>query len=177
MITILILTIIIILLITTLCVLLHKYLVLKNEYELDKSDMLFHKNKISMIEYNIREAKEKKVDSMLSAFTLGLYSTFITEIRLGDIVATDQATVLALLEQLSTDGRILTTYIKEMRDYISETAIAVVATPSYTCPKCKEEQSPDENSDFKNLIPLNMVETFFDLCALRELKARKAIMS
>ena len=124
-----------------------------------------------------REAKEKKVDSMLSAFTLGLYSTFITEIRLGDIVATDQATVLALLEQLSTDGRILTTYIKEMRDYISETAIAVVATPSYTCPKCKEEQSPDENSDFKNLIPLNMVETFFDLCALRELKARKAIMS
>ena len=64
-----------------------------------------------------------------------------------------------------------------MRDYISETAIAVVATPSYTCPKCKEEQSPDENSDFKNLIPLNMVETFFDLCALRELKARKAIMS
>lgn len=58
MITILILTIIIILLITTLCVLLHKYLVLKNEYELDKSDMLFHKNKISMIEYTYRKFKE-----------------------------------------------------------------------------------------------------------------------
>ena len=51
--------VLILLFLFTICVtLIYKYIKLKTEYELDKSDMLNHKNKVSMVEYMYRQFRE-----------------------------------------------------------------------------------------------------------------------
>ena len=125
-----------------------------------------------------QEAKDKKVDEMLSTFVLGLYSTFITEIENvneGKKVV-DKATIINLLELFSGDRVILKDYIPKITKFITDTAVAIVATPTFVCPKCNANQAVSENPAFKELIPLNIIESFFDLSTLRGAKLRSIDM-
>ena len=127
-----------------------------------------------------QETKNKKVDEMLSTFILGLYSTFITQIEIeyaneGKRVI-DKPTIINLLEAFSGDRAILKEYIPKITKFITDTAVAIVATPTFICPKCKANQAVSENPAFRELIPLNIIESFFDLSTLRGAKLRSIDM-
>ena len=60
-----------------------------------------------------------------------------------------------------------------LKNYLDEYAIAIVGTPNYICPACKEPQKKVKEGDtnpFRNIIPMNVLENFFDLSSLVELK-------
>lgn len=124
-----------------------------------------------------KESKNKKVEDMLSTYLLGIYNTFVYKISTSNDgvvhTVTDETTIDNILEVMSTDRTMLTEYIDKVAEFITHAAIAVVGIPAYECPKCKAIQDDSKaNEDLRSIIPLNMVENFFDLSALRGVKRR-----
>jgi hypothetical protein len=121
------------------------------------------------------EVKNKKISDVLSAVVLGVYNTYITKTELEDgSVVTDKATLNSILDLLSSDEKILNTFIDEIKKYIDVKAISVIATPAYVCPKCKADNvNTTANKAFEEFLPVNVLEHFFDLGALRTSKIRR----
>ena len=124
-----------------------------------------------------KESKNKKVEDMLSTYLLGIYNTFVYKISTANDgvvhTVTDETTIDNILEVMSTDRTMLTEYVDKVAEFITNAAIAVVGIPTYECPKCKAIQEDSKaNEDLRSIIPLNMVENFFDLSALRGVKRR-----
>ena len=119
------------------------------------------------------EVKNNKVNEILMSVIFGIYNVFVSEINDNGGVVTDRDTIDEILAVLSSDYDLFNTFMKEVENYITESAIAIVATQNYTCPKCKAEQtSKAVDKRFEEFIPLNILETFFDLSVLRLNKSR-----
>ncbi len=115
------------------------------------------------------EEKDKKLRDTLSAVVLGVYNIYVTKLTAEDgSTVVDRVTINEVIDLLSGDEAILTTYIKEIREYINKKVISIIATANYICPTCKEEQKDKgETGTFKEFLPINVIEHFFDLVALR----------
>ena len=110
--------------------------------------------------------KNNKVSDILKSVIFGTYNTYIAKIETNGMTVVDSETIADILDNISNNDKGYDYYIKTIKSYITDTAIAVVATPNYTCPSCSELQSKDEGP-FKELVPLNILESFFYLCVLR----------
>jgi len=119
------------------------------------------------------EIKNNKVRDTLNAVILGIYNVYIKKITHSDgSTVEDRETIDRVLDSISSDSSILTGYLDYIKSYIDKTAIAIVATPNYTCPACAaKEQDADQaeikKGAFKEFLPINVLEHFFDLSALR----------
>lgn len=121
-------------------------------------------------EQDSAEIKNMKVNDILLSIVLGIYNIFVSEIKSNQYDINDIETITSVLEILSADNKLFETFNKEVSKYISDAVIAVVATPNFECPVCKQESQTDStvvNKAFKELIPLNVLETFFALSVLR----------
>lgn len=120
-----------------------------------------------------QEVKNNKVNEILMSVIFGIYNVFVTEINENGAIISDRDTIDEILSVISSDYELFNTFIKEVENYITQSAIAIVATQNYTCPKCKAEQtSKAVGQRFEEFIPLNILETFFDLSVLRLNKLR-----
>lgn len=115
-----------------------------------------------------KEQKNAKVNNLSNASVLGIYNTFVKGFKLptGESI-TDTSTFKEILSDLSLDDTAFTEFINKLSEYISDSPIAVVATPTYICPKCNKEQKEGATGAFKEFIPLDVVSHFFVLCGLR----------
>lgn len=121
------------------------------------------------------ETKQEKLKNIIYTCSLGSNNTFIKNIKLPDGKAiTEEQHILDALSNLSLDEKASEEIHFGIRNYINESVIAIIATPAYDCPICGEpnENNIPTNKAFKDLVPLNMIETFFVLSALRIQKAR-----
>lgn len=119
------------------------------------------------------EVKNNKVNEILMSVIFGIYNVFVTEINDQGSIINDKDTINDILGVISSDYDLFKTFIKEVENYITKSAIAIVATQNYTCPKCKTDQtSASVDKRFEEFIPLNILETFFDLSVLRLNKIR-----
>lgn len=119
------------------------------------------------------ETKNTKTNNFLLSYLLGIYNSYIYKLKMDEFVVEDEPTKNSILEMLSMDTGVVETYIEKIKEYISNSTVSIVATPVYTCPNCKKEQGK-EMEGFKGLIPLNVVENFFDHSALRLHRIRQA---
>lgn len=126
------------------------------------------------------EGKNRKVLEMMYTMVLGLYATYIKSISIkdSDVEIEEYSDILDTLHSLSSDQIVIDSVITGVKNFINKTTIAVVAIPNYTCPTCNTEQSDSDNElthhdDFKELIPLNVLESFFDLCVMRLARTRQ----
>lgn len=120
--------------------------------------------------------KNAKIDEIVSANALGIYNAFVKKIAIGDEIASDTTTVTEILEMFTNDEKLFESIMDVLKEYISLSPIALPAIANYNCPNCKKDQNiAMAGTHFKELIPLNPVETFFDLSALRVQKVRKSI--
>lgn len=123
------------------------------------------------------EVKNSKVNDILMTVILGIYNVFVKKIETNGSIVEDRETITEVLTVLSNDNEAFKSFINEVKKFISRSAIAIVATPNYECPKCKAEQTDSNlNKAFKELIPLNVLESFFDLSVLRINKVRNKSM-
>lgn len=121
------------------------------------------------------EKKNEKIMDMLSTKLLGVYNTYVKEIKIQDIVVKDQETIEETLATIGVEEKILESFFKAVAKYITESAIAIVAIPSYTCPKCGINHAEGKEGPFKSFIPLNLVEHFFVLSAFRLNRTRQMV--
>lgn len=121
------------------------------------------------------ERKNMAVNEILTASILGIYNVFVDEIMVvgpnGDEVIGEED-IDESLTVLSSDNEVYVQFISKIRDFISESPIAVVGTPNFVCPDCGTEQHESINDVFNEIIPLNLLETFFALSTLRLTETR-----
>jgi len=126
------------------------------------------------------EDKENIVARTTTAVVLSIYNTFVDKIEFEDgSYITDKDDIIANLEVLSGDNDIISNFITDVKNYINDNTIAIVGIPNYTCPACSEEQNKDDivNERFKEFIPINVIENFFALSALKTSKIEQRRIS
>lgn len=114
--------------------------------------------------------KNNKIETLVLTIYLGIYNAYVKHIKTNDDgrIYKDQDSIDTMLDRLSEVEDTIKPFINGVSEYISNSAVAVVATPAYECPDCKKSDKLDYSSKygFDNLIPLNMIYLFFALSAL-----------
>lgn len=110
--------------------------------------------------------KNSKVSDILKSVIFGIYNTYISKLETNGVSVVDNETITSILDSISNNKDGYDVYIKAIKKFISNTTIALVATPNYECPECSKLQN-EEDGPFKELVPLNIIESFFHLCVLR----------
>jgi hypothetical protein len=126
-------------------------------------------------EADTAELKHNKIQELVASVVLTTYSCYVKNIASGEVSADDRYSINEILSILSTDDKVYNTFMEQIPNYISKAVIAIVATPNYICPTCNSNQneiSGVSNPNFKEHIPLNMLEYFFGLSALRTAKTQ-----
>lgn len=119
-----------------------------------------------------KEQRNTKINDLALSGVLGIYNVFVKEIFVGDIGVTDYEAIMDMLSTISSDDKAFLGFITKIEEFITTSALAIVATPSYTCPTCNKHQTEGKKGRFKEFIPFNIVEHFFVLCALRAEKTQ-----
>lgn len=118
--------------------------------------------------------KQSKINDATMAARMNMYNSYIVKIETSDgskFVTSEQ--IVELLNVVSMNDNIYIELAKAIQKHIDESAIAIIATPNYTCPKCKEVQKNTGVGAFKEFIPLNLLESFFDLSDQRMKSIRR----
>jgi len=114
------------------------------------------------------EKKNKLIDDIVSKVLLGIYLAFIEKIEFADgSYIVDLATLEANLNHMSRDVELMDKFLVDIKNYINDNTLAVVAIPDYTCPTCEKEQNHNDDSVFSKFIAIDMIQHFFDLSALK----------
>ena len=127
---------------------------------------------IAIVEETVGDDTEKpteeRINKIVLSMVLGIYNIFITQVEYDDgSVVVDRATLNELVNAMSADDELLANTLEEIKKFISDYVIAIVGTPNYVCPNCGEIQKEvTDNRPFRNIIPENILENFFDLSAL-----------
>lgn len=137
-------------------------------------DLLVEENDKNLIANKDTNIKNQRLLDLVYASKVGLYRSFIKSIRVNDnIVSEDQDTIDNFIDIMSASQDIVTKLFDHMTKYKNDTTIALIATPAYTCPNCKHYNSAtDPVKDFEQLVPLDIISVFFDLCDIRQEKHR-----
>ena len=114
-------------------------------------------------EKNIRVRKTSKMT------LLNVYKHYIKAISLEDGTTVDEESDISdLLEIITVDKTAFKEILDAVKSYIENNIIALVAIPNFKCPECQALQVEESNNKtFKDLIPINVLELFFDLSTLK----------
>lgn len=135
-------------------------------------DMLVDECEKCLIGNTDQDAKNQKILELVYASKIGLYRSFIKKIKVNDnIVADDRETIDNFIDIMSGSNETVTAVFEHLTKIKNETTIALIATPSYTCPVCKKATKSDNpTKGFEQLIPLDIVSVFFALSGIRQAK-------
>jgi hypothetical protein len=137
---------------------------------------------INTIEENYGKAliqdETKRDDYLISqgkATVMRQYAHFVESIEVAGDVYDDTETLEDVLNDLTASDKIRTAFMDKIAEYVADSTVSMIAIPTYTCPSCGGNQSPAKtHSAFSNLIPLDIIPTFFTLllAKLRKIEAR-----
>lgn len=120
--------------------------------------------KLTIDEKNIR------INAASKMVLLSMYNHYIESIALPDgTTVTDRKSIDEILEILVSDKVAYNKTLEDVKEYIDDNIISVVAIPNYKCPSCSaiQKEKGEEDKPFNDLIPINIFESFFDLCILK----------
>jgi uncharacterized protein YnzC (UPF0291/DUF896 family) len=122
--------------------------------------------------------KREKASKILRSNYLSSFLSYVKDIEqvsdeTGDSISTTivkndkYVTIKGFLEDMSPKENIIDAIETGIRDYISNSTVAIVGLPNYVCPTCQALQQEKMNRDFDNIIPLDMMKLFFILSQIR----------
>jgi hypothetical protein len=112
--------------------------------------------------------KNKLIVNYGQASAMRQYAHWIDSIEYDTNVINDVETIEGILDVLSADDEIRTEFIKGVSDYINHSTVSVIGIPVYDCPNCSAvQENPIKLPDYKNIIPLDVVQLFFALLTQR----------
>lgn len=121
------------------------------------------------------EAEERNllIQERCRAAWMRQYQAWVKEIKIGSNTISDPSTVAEALSRLSAQDEVRERFMEEVDKYIDRSCISVIGIPAYTCPKCGKDHGPTEHKEgFTNIIPIDMVKTFFILNVQKVLSIR-----
>lgn len=119
------------------------------------------------------------IDQSSRAMKLCQWAHFISAIEFGQLtnpsgpsssLINDRDTIVQALATLSSTDSISEKIIDEIKRYVEDSTIAIMAIPAYNCPVCdkpQEEATQDKYPRFAAYIPLDILQVFFGLLARR----------
>ena len=114
------------------------------------------------------EDKSELVDNRSKLAALNMYAHYFTKIDSEGGLVDEQAEIRDLLEVFTGDDTLFTDIMDKVKDYIRESIVATVGIPNYICPGCKKAQETlQQDGPFKEIIPINLLESFFVLRTLK----------
>jgi len=124
------------------------------------------------------DEREAIINTIASAMVMGVYNIYIDEIVFEDGSSIkNRVDIDDSLTMLSNSNDLVKVFIDGVKEYINSNNISVIGIPNYTCPACQEAQVKEGKDNFKEIIPINVLESFFDLCVLRIIKVRDTNIS
>lgn len=125
-----------------------------------------------------KDAKDDRRNEVISNFAnsvaLGQYSHFIESITVDGAPHTDKSTIEYHLKSLTTDPELYAAIVTEIRKFIHTSTISMIAIPVYHCTNCGSlQESVDPDHTYRDVIPIDMVQLFFDLRALFVTRAQR----
>ena len=111
--------------------------------------------------------KEILIQTHSQAAALRQYTHWVNSIEVETNIINDVETLQSILNTFSADTVISESFFNEVGKYINESTVAVVGIPVYDCPKCNSSQETNEYPKFTNIIPIDVVQVFFDLITQR----------
>ena len=110
--------------------------------------------------------KEQMVSYVTYIMKMVSYNSFVKSLEVeGEELVERELLSQALATTNKDDDESINKFIRNILKFIEDASIAIVAIPSFTCPKCKADQHSHGNAAFKELIPIAMETLFFDQAA------------
>lgn len=114
----------------------------------------------------IREEKERDEYLIKQAKTTVMrqYAHFVKSITYLDNEYTDRETIESIISDVSSSDELRKRFQDEIKDFIDDSTVALIAIPTYKCPSCgKEQREAREGKHMLGLIPIEVMSNFFTL--------------
>jgi hypothetical protein len=124
---------------------------------------------VSTVEDSLTDMPEEQRDDYITkrgqATAMRQFGHYISEVELSnDNVINDTETIEKLLDALSSDDNIRTTFRTEVVKYINDTTLSVIGIPVYECSNCGGLNNSDHGiPSMSEVIPLDVIQLFFTL--------------
>jgi hypothetical protein len=111
------------------------------------------------------EIKDARLERHAQATIMRQYNHWVESIEIDTNIIEDTVSIDKALDTLSMSTEIRKQYNKHIIDYINTSTISLIGIPAFDCPQCNEDQNPntDESDPFVNIIPIDVILTFFAL--------------
>lgn len=111
-----------------------------------------------------QKAKEAKIIELAKASSMRQYRHFVESIEMGSMVFSDEKSITGILDGLSGDDVIRTSFFEAVLSYINRGTVSVFGIPQYDCPSCNKPQDQEGVlPNHKNILPLDLIQLFFEL--------------
>lgn len=113
------------------------------------------------------------MDAVTNATLARQYAHYVTGIyercdEHGERLVSDKVSVIdGYLSQVLSESEVIEQFETEIRKYIADSMVGLVAIPSWNCPKCESPQGRNFHERFDHLIPLDIQTVFFTLSSQR----------
>lgn len=117
-------------------------------------------------EYLIKQAK---------ATVMRQYAHFVKSLTYMDVEYTDKKDIEDVVGDLSADDDLRKVFQDQIKEFIDDSTVSVVAIPTYKCPSCgKEQREAKEGEHLQGLIPIEVMSNFFTLAVqkIRRIESR-----
>lgn len=106
-------------------------------------------------EYLIRQAKTT---------IMRQYAHFVKSVTYMDNEYTDRNDIEEIIGDISGNDGLRKVFQDEVKKFIDDSTVALIAIPTYKCPGCGKEQRAEKEGEFlQGLIPLEVMSNFFTL--------------
>jgi hypothetical protein len=114
------------------------------------------------------EEKENFIVTHGKSSTLRQSTHQVKSIEFDSNIIEDRETIEKTLAVFSSDETLVKNFFNYLNKFNNNSTISVVGIPTYNCPKCGSEQKSNlEKANFVNIIPLDVIQLFFDLITQR----------
>lgn len=117
-------------------------------------------------EYLIKQAK---------ATVMRQYAHFVKSLTYMDVEYTDKKDIEDVVGDLSADDDLRQIFQDQIKNFIDDSTVSIIAIPTYKCPSCgKEQREAKEGESLQGLIPIEVMSNFFTLAVqkIRRIESR-----
>lgn len=120
-----------------------------------------------------KQERNTLVHKYANANVLRQFGHWVGKIEIDGNTIEEENTIMASLDVLSSNDEVRGVFLEEVVKFIEDTTLALIAVPKFTCPGCGKEGKGSEKKDFATLIPINVINVFFDLLTQRDTIVRR----
>lgn len=119
-------------------------------------------------------ARDEYIKTVAQASAMNQYCHAVAKLEKDGNFTEDDATNRQVLAAMSQDPAMVEELTTQVVKYIEDSTLSIIAIPDYTCPDCGKSQLSDDvketqskDPEFRNLIPIDMIQVFFILLQRR----------